>query len=156
MPPADDVRARVRAGAAGRVAALDLRSDDPAWGVTPQNVYVEPLERPGNRSLPCVVLTAKGEAEQKLPGSTEHRDWLYPLRLLLLDDSAGRGEARDAWRDSWRKALIDAFEDRRLPGVPEVQTCRVEFLPLTERDHAGDVVSALRLRFWVREPREEG
>lgn len=154
MPPADDLRPRVRQGAADLTRSLDLSSDDPAWGV--RQVYVEPLERPGNRSLPCVVLTSQGETEQKLPGSTEHRDWLFPVRLLLLDEGAGRDPERDAWRESWRQALFDAFDDKRLPGVPEVQACRVEFLPLTERDRAGDVAGALRLRFWVRQRREEG
>jgi hypothetical protein len=153
VPPADDVRARIRQAAAEAVRALDLRSDDPAYGV--KAVYLEPLTRPGNRAMPCVVLTARGEAEQKLPGSTEHRDWLYPLRALLMDEGAGRDEGRDAWRDSWRKAIRDLLDDRRLPGVPEVQICRVEPLAITDAARDADIVSALRLRFWVREPREE-
>lgn len=159
MPPTDDLTTRLWDGVRECVEDLGLVSDDPGWGIG-SSVYVFPWPTLENVSMPCVELTTEGETEQQLPGSTEHRERWLPMRLWLLDrgDQLNDPERR-AWYQSWRKRIADFFHQRRQPlFVPEVQICLVEFgFVYDPRAIPAYAMSAgsLRLRFWVRERREE-
>jgi hypothetical protein len=152
--PADDLYPRIKAAAVARIVGLDLQSDDPSWGIG-ESVYSFRGPTLDNVDLPCVQLTSEGEREERLAGTTEHVDYLWPVRVFLMDRDPGGDPGRGRWSQSWRKRILDAFADEALPDVAEVVTCLVEPTVLYDVTALAYqlVVGSLLLKFWTRQAR---
>jgi hypothetical protein len=150
-----DLYPRILAGAMTRIQELDLTSGDPNWQIAPDSVYR--FDRPtlDNVVFPCVQLTNEGEREEALPGTTEHFDWLWPVRVFLMDRDPGTDLGRRDAAKSWRRQIIAAFQDQRLTGVDEVKWCYVEPVVIYDPQAIAYqlVVGSCMLKFWTRERR---
>jgi hypothetical protein len=146
---------RIKAAARLKVIALNLVSADAAWGIA-GSVYEFDAPTLDNVSFPCVQLTSEGEREEPQPGTTEHIDWYWPVRVFLLDRDQGTNQSRRDQYKAWRRTLMEAFRDQRLSGVLEVKQTFVEpnviYDPATLQAYQM-VVGSLLLRFWTRERR---
>lgn len=108
---------------------------------------------------PAILVTSEGERAQPLGGTTEHKDWLLPVRVFLADrDTALRNEREAEWL-GWHEAALNALDQQKLGGVPGtrrlVYWCLCE--PHVAYDHDATayryVVGSLLAKCYVRQPR---
>lgn len=113
-------------------------------------------ERVVDIKFPAVLLTAEGEIEGR-PGNddTGFKSREYPVRVWIADLNPARNHARGLDYLTWRKRLMDAFDDQAIAAVPEVVRCTVQpnviFDPrLPSYAH---IVSGFVVRVETEEPR---
>ncbi len=80
--------------------------------------------------LPGVLVSPFGQ-ETLPPGSTETTDVGYPVAVTFVAAANQNFSVQDV-ELLWREAVIDAFIDQPLEGVPEVYDCQVEPLPIID------------------------
>lgn len=110
---------------------------------------------PNNLEYPCIVAVTAGLMEETVAGDTLYRHTWYPIGLMLLYKGNLKQEELEPVILGARKGIFDAFHDKRLAGVAEVQACQVQpkmaFDPRLPQYEL--VRSSLLLRFLAREAR---
>lgn len=139
---------RCRAALAARFAVVGLT--DPATGkILPVVEQIDPDET-GIETLPAVLLTLVGQAEQER--DTKRDDWDmvgYPTRVSIVASEGTPPDHRNLpTYEHWRYRLIQSVRNQGLDGVPEVSRCVVEPLPVV--DHQFPRLQHLVSEFVVR------
>lgn len=160
---ADSFHWRVLVAAAKTIIGLGLeeigdkvyvaKRPDPTRGFHPVAGQVMDI-----RSQPFVQLTIEGLIEEKIPGTTEAREWGWPGLCWIRDKDHAGNHARLRVYLNARSEILRAFDDNdKLQDVPEVYQTSVEprvvydpNLPVYQ-----DVVSVALLKFATSEPRSE-
>jgi hypothetical protein len=141
-----ELYSRVKDACVTRVQGLNLsRIGNRAYSQTEPQPEAVPL-------WPAAMITSEGERIEPMPGSTQHRDYWLPVRLFLADrDTALRNVREEEWL-TWHRTTFDAFDQKRLAGVSEVQWCQA--VPQVTYDPEAAayryVVGSMLLKFWVR------
>ncbi|MDE2097716.1 MAG: hypothetical protein KGL39_10745 [Patescibacteria group bacterium] len=108
--------------------------------------------------FPCVMVTTEDERAERLPGTTEHKDWLLPVRVFLADrDTALRNEREVEWL-TWHQQVLNAFDQKPLGRMPGLNLYWVEAHPQVAYDREAAayryVVGSVLLKCSTREPRD--
>ena len=146
----DSVAARCFAAVAARLQLLALPCTERVY----DSLYAD------NQAVleyPCVVLTTEGARDTDEAATNGRDDIGHGVRVLVKDVCFRFDEARRDTYRSWRQAILRAFLNQRLPGVPESVRCKVEggTIAAVEADRP-QVVSEMTVRCVTREPRGLG
>lgn len=152
-----DLYERILAAALARIALLNL----PDIGA---NVFRLKDIVANQIDVPCVVLTYFTLIEQLMAGDWAADEVGYPILCGILTQTlSDQDPVAQAQELSWRGEIADRLRYQRLPGVPEVQTCMVEPMPVAEPNYRLSFASAIDesmmmrsgqvLRFIARRPR---
>jgi hypothetical protein len=146
----DSVAARCFAAVATRLQLLAL----PCTANVYDSLYAD---NKAALQYPCVVLTTDGARDTDEAATNGRDDIGHGVRVLIKDVCFRFDEARRDTYRSWRQAILRAFLNQRLPGVPESVRCKVELGSVaavaTDRPQ---VVTELTIRCVTREPRGLG
>lgn len=109
-------------------------------------------------TYPLTIVTRTGDRQSNPATLSGRDDWGHPVRVILRDKVIRFDQTARAAFDGWRQAVVRAFHNHRLPGVPESVVCRVEFGALIEPQPGtgGKLVSEFTVRCVTREPRGLG
>lgn len=98
-----------------------------------RGVIEKPYPDPANADFPVVWISTDGVRETVEAGLNATNDIGYPVRVLIVDRHELRDKSRLRERyEPWREAIIEAFLDKRLAGVPESVQCLIEPLPVLD------------------------
>jgi hypothetical protein len=111
-----------------------------------------------NSGYPKITCITAGLTEQVLPGDSLHREYEWPVGVMIEDDPGAKVHLLESQYTSIRKQITDTFHQANpcaAQGVPEAHGSMVEprviFDPrLTQY---GAVRSSLLIRVGCREPR---
>lgn len=98
---------------------------------------------------PRIAVTEENEIEERIGQSSAYKEWIRPLRLWILDKESPRMHTKKELYLKWRWLLINEFDNKKLPAVPEVAWC-VAVLGVIfnqELPQYQHVVSVIGLRF---------
>jgi hypothetical protein len=107
---------------------------------------------------PLTVVTPAGARQSNEAALNGRDDWGHPVRVLIRDKVFQYDQTARTKFEGWRQAVLRAFHNQRLPGVPESVVCRVDLGPLVEPPPGGNgkLMSELTVRCITREPRGLG
>lgn len=121
-----------------------------------RGVLEKPYPDAVNADFPAVWVTADGVRESVAAGLNNTNDIGYPVRVLILDRHHQRDlKALREKYEPWRALLVEVFQNKRLPGVPESVQCLVEPLAILDPNlpQYQFVVSGLVVRCLTRKTR---
>lgn len=151
LGPSDALWAWCKDFVVGRIQGLNLSR-------VGMHVYSLPAPHPELvPHWPAVQVTAEGERAERLDGTTEHKDWLLPVRVFLGDrDTAPTGQREAEWL-SWHEQVLNAFDQTALGRMPFANFYWVEAQPQVAYDREAEayrfVVGSVLLRCYTRQPR---
>ncbi len=105
--------------------------------------------------FPCIFVTFEGEREIEKGGTNVRDDILYPVRVSLYDLKPASWDRPLNKFTLWRQQIYRAFREQRLPGVPEVYTCKPETQLICDPKlpYYSHFITGLLLRFIARDIR---
>lgn len=89
-------------------------------------VYEEWTPDDSETDFPCVVLTHESTSQTKTQVIVGTSDIGHPIRVMIMDRVSKYEHDRMPNYDFWRDHIWKKFDNKRLPGVPEVLTCEIE------------------------------
>lgn len=127
---AGDIHPRIIKAMLAAIADLGIVTDPESGRTLPAFFQIVPDDTAGydlaadavtTYQMPAVLLTAEGETEGR-PGNddTGSRSREYPVRVWIADNNPARAHGRGFDYLTWRKRIMDLFDDAMLAAVPEV------------------------------------
>lgn len=139
------VLTRVRAAVKAHILTLGLPLVD---------VYEQWTPDDSETDFPCIVLTHQNTGQTNEQAVVGTKDIGHPVRVMICDRASKYEHDRMPDYDWWRQKVWDAFDNKRLPGVPECLECKVEPDLLSDAESVpfSLMVSQLVIRVTTREP----